>query len=41
MKAKGISEDEAYALLRRAAMDQGRKLVEVAGALIVAAELLR
>ncbi|MFO1104834.1 MAG: ANTAR domain-containing protein [Amaricoccus sp.] len=41
MKAKGIGEDEAYALLRRAAMDQGRKLVEVAGALIMAAELLR
>lgn len=41
MKAKGIGEDEAYALLRRAAMDQGRKLVEVAGALILAAELLR
>lgn len=41
MKAKGIGEDEAYAMLRRAAMDQGRKLVEVAGALIMAAELLR
>jgi response regulator NasT len=41
MKAKGIGEDEAYALLRRAAMDQGKKLVEVAAALIVAAELLK
>ena len=41
MKAKGISEDEAYALLRRTAMDQGRKLVEVAAALIIAAELLK
>jgi response regulator NasT len=41
MKAKGIGEDEAYALLRRAAMDQGKKLGEVAAALITAAELLR
>jgi len=41
MKAKGIGEDEAYALLRRTAMDQGKKLVEVAGALITAAELLK
>jgi response regulator NasT len=41
MKAKGIGEDEAYALLRRTAMDQGKKLVEVAAALITAAELLR
>ena len=30
MKAKGIGEEEAYALLRRTAMDQGRKVVEVA-----------
>ena len=41
MKAKGLSEEEAYALLRRTAMDQGKKLVEVAGALITAAELLK
>jgi two-component system, response regulator / RNA-binding antiterminator len=41
MKAKGIGEDEAYALLRRAAMDQNRKLGEVAAALITAAELLK
>jgi response regulator NasT len=36
-----LSEDEAYALLRRTAMDQGKKLVEVAAALITAAELLK
>jgi two-component system, response regulator / RNA-binding antiterminator len=41
MKLKGLSEEEAYALLRRTAMDQGRKLVEVAAALITAAELLK
>ena len=41
MKAKGLSEEEAYALLRRTAMDQGKKLADVAGALITAAELLK
>ena len=41
MQARGISEDEAYALLRKTAMDQGRKLVEVAQALVTAAELLK
>lgn len=41
MKAKGISEDEAYALLRRTAMDQGKKLSEIATALITASELLK
>lgn len=40
MKARGIGEEEAYALLRKTAMDQGRKLAEVAGALITAAGLL-
>ncbi len=41
MRARGCSEDEAYALLRKAAMDQGRKLAEVAQALVTAAELLK
>ncbi|CUH64528.1 putative transcriptional regulatory protein pdtaR [Thalassovita autumnalis] len=40
MKARGVSEDEAYALLRKAAMDQGRKLAEVAEALVSTAGLL-
>jgi len=40
MKAKGIDEDAAYALLRKTAMDQGRKLVDVAEALVTAAGLL-
>ncbi|WP_412563352.1 ANTAR domain-containing response regulator [Thalassobius sp. MITS945101] len=40
MKARGISEDEAYALLRKAAMDQGSKLAEVAEALVNTAGLL-
>ncbi|MEM6945352.1 MAG: ANTAR domain-containing protein [Pseudomonadota bacterium] len=41
MTARGIGEEEAYALLRRAAMDQGKKIAEVAGAIVTAAELLR
>jgi response regulator NasT len=41
MTAKGVSEDEAYALLRKAAMDQGRKVSEVAEALVTASDLLR
>jgi response regulator NasT len=40
MKARGISEDEAYALLRRTAMDQGKKLIDVAKSLVTAAGLL-
>jgi response regulator NasT len=41
MKAKGIDEDAAYMLLRRTAMDQGRRLAEVAEALVTASGLLR
>ena len=40
MKAKRITEDEAYALLRKAAMDQGRTVADVAEALVTAAGLL-
>jgi response regulator NasT len=40
MKARGLSEDEAYALLRKTAMDQGRKLSDVAESLVDAAGLL-
>ncbi|MDZ4134568.1 MAG: ANTAR domain-containing protein, partial [Paracoccaceae bacterium] len=40
MRVKGLGEDEAYALLRRTAMDQKRKIADVAQALVTAAELL-
>lgn len=40
MKARKIDEDAAYALLRKAAMDQGKRLAEVAQALVTASELL-
>lgn len=40
MKARNIDEDAAYALLRKTAMDQGRKVADVAEALVTAAGLL-
>ncbi|QDY68834.1 ANTAR domain-containing response regulator [Qingshengfaniella alkalisoli] len=40
MKARGMSEDQAYALLRKTAMDQGKKVADVADALVTAAGLL-
>lgn len=41
MRARGIGEEQAYALLRKTAMDQGRKLPEVAQALVMTADLLK
>ncbi|KUP90604.1 ANTAR domain-containing response regulator [Tritonibacter horizontis] len=41
IKAKGIDEDAAYALLRKTAMDQGRRVADVAEALVTASGLLR
>lgn len=41
IRARKIPEDEAYSLLRKTAMDQGRKVIDVATALVTAAELLQ
>ena len=41
MKSKGLSEEDAYALLRRAAMNQNKRMGEVAESLISAYELLK
>jgi two-component system, response regulator / RNA-binding antiterminator len=41
MAQRGCSEDEAYVLLRRTAMNQNRKIAELARALVAAAALLR
>ena len=41
MDAKGLGEGEAYALLRRTAMDKGMKLGELARSIVAAADLLR
>lgn len=40
MKARGIDEEAAYALLRKTAMDQGKRVPEIARQLVLAAELL-
>lgn len=40
MKSRGMSEDEAHGLLRRTAMHQNRKIVEIAQSLVTAAGLL-
>jgi len=41
MQQKGLSEEEAYSSLRRLAMDQGKRIADVAETLIAAAKLLR
>lgn len=40
MKARGIDEEAAYAILRKSAMDRGKKISEVAEAILTAADLL-
>ncbi len=39
MATRGLSEADAYALLRKTAMNQNRKISEIAQSLITAAEL--
>jgi two-component system, response regulator / RNA-binding antiterminator len=41
MKAKNISEDQAYAMMHKVAMNEGRKIAEIARSIITAAELLK
>ncbi len=41
MKSRELTEEEAYALLRKTAMNENRRLAEVAQSLIIAAGLLR
>lgn len=41
MQAKNLSEDEAYKLMRGAAMREKKKIVDIARAIVSAAELLR
>ncbi|MEM5501661.1 ANTAR domain-containing protein [Ahrensia kielensis] len=40
MKSRGVDEDAAYKLLRSTAMNQNRKIVEVAESLVMSADLL-
>jgi two-component system, response regulator / RNA-binding antiterminator len=41
MKARSIGEADAYALLRKTAMNENKKIAEVAQAVVTAAELLK
>jgi response regulator NasT len=41
MKAKNLSEEQAYALMRKTAMNENKKISDVAQSVITAAELLR
>lgn len=41
MKARGVDEETAYALLRKTAMDQNRRMADIAQQLVMAAGLLR
>ncbi|UUX49502.1 ANTAR domain-containing protein [Nisaea acidiphila] len=41
MKMKGIEEEEAYKLLRNTAMNQNRRIAEIAESIVTAAELLQ
>jgi len=41
MKERGLGESEAYALLRGAAMNENRRIVEVARSVVTAARLLK
>ena len=41
MKAKSLTEEQAYALLRKTAMNENKKIAEVAQSVITAAELFK
>jgi response regulator NasT len=41
MRARAITEEEAYTLMRKAAMNENKKIADVARSIITAAELLR
>src|SRR5688572_17024273 len=41
MKAKGLTEDEAYVLMRSAAMREKKKIADIAQSIITAAEMLK
>ena len=40
MKSRGCAEDEAYRLLRKMAMDRGKRVADIADTLIAAQDLL-
>jgi two-component system, response regulator / RNA-binding antiterminator len=41
MKAKNLSEEEAYALMRKTAMNEKKKIADIAQSIVTAAEMLK
>jgi two-component system, response regulator / RNA-binding antiterminator len=41
MKARGLTEEEAYALMRRTAMNENKRIADLAQSIVTAAELLK
>ena len=41
MKLKKLTEEEAYALLRKTAMNENKKIAEIAQSVLTAAELFK
>jgi two-component system, response regulator / RNA-binding antiterminator len=41
MKAKNLAEEDAYALMRRTAMNENKRIVDIAQSIVTAAELLK
>ncbi len=41
MKAKNYTEEEAYALLRKTAMNENKKIVDIAQSVLTAAEMFK
>lgn len=41
MKAKNLTEEDAYALMRRTAMNENKKIVEIAQSIVTASEMLK
>jgi len=41
MKARNVGEEEAYALMRRAAMNENKRIVDIAQSIVTAADLLK
>jgi len=41
MAAKNLTEEEAYAVMRRTAMNEKKKIIEIAQAVITATDMLK
>jgi response regulator NasT len=41
MKAKNLTEEQAYALMRKTAMNENKRIAEIAQSIITASDLLR